>query len=434
MMNRFFASIFFFSVILNASYYQDEIRVEGAKFRPLNLAMPNFKLHTPSTDLSKFSDGLWRRLNTQLNDSGVFKILDRKGYLKSGSEAGVSKDEIKFVNWRNIGAEGLIRIRLDQKNQETLVDVFAYKLASTNQYFNKQYSVRSTQLKQLSNGIADDIFEYFTGEPGAFSTKLAAVKLVKGQKQLVLMDMDGEHEKQLTKSKSPSLLPTFSLDGRKLFFTSYERKNPDLYNIDLKSGAVKLFSGKKGLNVGGNTSPDGKSIAVTLSRDGNSEIYLLHPNGKIKQRLTFSWGIDTSPNFSPDGKQLAFVSARSGEPHIYVMNVDGSDQRRLTFRGTYNQTPRYSPDGKKIAFTARDETNTYDIFLVDVKSGQISRVTQNQGSNEEPSFSPNGRFLVFTSTRSSGRDIYLTNLDGSFQKRVTSGGKYWTPVWGPYAK
>lgn len=424
----------FFSSLLQAAYYQDEIRVEGAKFRPFNLALPEFKHQSGQKSLATFSNTLLSSLEAKLDESGVFKILSRKGYLVKPSETGVTKNEINFSAWRNIGAEGLVRARVTPLKNQVRIEIYAYQLANTGKYFTKEYLVDYSQLNSVSNGIADDVFEFFTGEPGAFSTKFAAVKLVNGQKQIVTMDMDGQFEKQLTKGASPSLLPVFSRDGQALFFTSYARRNPDLYRMDLKEGKHKIFSKYQGLNVGGNASPDGKSIAVTLSRDGNSEIYLLHPNGKVKKRLTFSWGIDTSPNFSPDGSQIAFVSARSGQPHIYMMNADGSDQKRLTFRGTYNQTPRFSPDGKKIAFTARDETNTYDIFLIDVKTREITRVTQAQGSNEEPWFSPNGRFLVFTSTRDKGRDIYLTNLDGSFQKKVTKSGKYWTPVWGPYRK
>src|SRR5262249_23182819 len=148
-------------------------------------------------------------------------------------------------------------------------------------------------------------------------------------------------------------------------------------------------------------SPDGSRMAVTLTRGGNADIYLLTPEGSIIKRLTDGPGIDTSPSWSPDGGQIAFVSNRLGNPQIYVMSADGGGPRRLTYQGTYNQTPRWCPraDTPMLAFTGRDEHLRFDVFTLDVRSGQVTRLTQNQGDNEEPSWAPNCRVIAYKSSR-----------------------------------
>ena len=243
-----------------------------------------------------------------------------------------------------------------------------------------------------------------------------------------MLSADGLEEIRLTRKGGLNLLP--SLRANRLYFTSFREGRPYLYELSNKK--VKRISGYKGLNTGAVLSPKGDSLAITLSKDGNPDIYLINPNtGAVIKKLTNSWGIDTSPSWSPDGSQIAFVSDRHGSPQIWVMNADGSNPKRLTFQGDYNQTPAWSPRGDAIAFTARDERNIFDVFTVRVSDSVITRLTQNQGNNEEPTWSPDGRYLAFTSTRSGRSEVYLSNPDGRFQRKLnTREGTYLTPSWG----
>ena len=140
--------------------------------------------------------------------------------------------------------------------------------------------------------------------------------------------------------------------------------------------------------------------------------------------------IQTSPTWSPDCSQIAFVSSYSGKPQIYVIQADGTGMRRLTWVGNYNTTPDWSPKGDLIAFTARDERNVFDIFTINVKSGEVTRLTQDQGHNREPSWSPDGRYIVFESTRDGKQPrLYLMNADGRWQTRISATPGLRTPTW-----
>ncbi len=360
---------------------QNPIRVEQARFRPFQISVIGDKQ-------------LASQVLQDLELSGVFK------------------DSLPAT------AEGNVVIKVAKGR----VSVQANK---------KAFSYNEGPFRPLSHQIANDIYEYFTGQKGMFNSQIAASKMTPQGKQIALMDFDGHAERVITKSSSINILPMISPSGKEIFFTSYIHKNPDLFSIQTNGSDLKVISNHKGLNSGASFSPDGKKIALTLSASGKGDVYLLNIATKEKTLLTSGGGLNTSPSFSPDGSQIAFVSNRSGNPQIYIMNKDGSNPRRLTFQGKYNQAPKWSPLGDLIVFTARDELNVFDIFLVDVKSGKITRVTQDQGSNEEASFAPNGQMLVFTSTRNGPRELYVSNLDGSFQKKISNGGDYWTPYWGP---
>lgn len=409
-----------------------KITIEGANFRPLPIAVPLVKSPLPG-EQRKLAGVLTNVLRRDLDLSGVFQVLDPRSFIAPASE-GVQHADVSFEAWSNVGAEGLVKAEVKRDGPGYVVTVFLYEVAAARQALSKRYPMTPQNVRQVAHRIADDVFRQFTGEPGVFTTQIAATRRTRRGKQIVLMDFDGSNLRALSTGGALSLLPSFSPDGKTMLFTGYQRGNPDLYEVSVAGGKPRLVSAAPGLNAGGVISPDGSRVALKLSKDKSDEIYVLDRSGKNPRRLTKNLAIDSSPTWSPDGRQIAFVSARMGSPQIFVMNADGSGARRLTRRGKYNQTPRWSPRGDKIVFSARDEFNRFDLFLIDVKSGDITRITQGQGNNEDPWFAPNGRLVVFTSTRSGKRELWVSNLDGSHQRQLTSGGQFWTPTWGPFVK
>jgi TolB protein len=406
--------------------------IEGAEFRPFPVAISRFR--TPpgaKGETTRDALQLAKVVRDDLELSSVFKVLSPKSFIDTD---GVTLNTIKWDDWLNVGADGLVKAIVRGDADNLSVEVHGYEVAAQREGLTKTFTGKSTQLRALAHEIADAVYRYYTAEPSVFLTRIAAVKKIGGEKHVVVMDMDGEQVVQATRGGGLNLLPSFSPSGNTVLFTSYRYDNPDLFEAPAGGGKPTRISNRAGLNTGGRVSADGSKIALTLSQDGNSEVYLLDRRGGLIKRLTKAWGIDTSPSWSPDGKRIAFVSSRAGNPHIYIMNSDGSGQKRLTFQGTYNQTPNFSPRGDLIAFTARDEFNRFDIFTLELATGNIVRLTQDQGNNEDPWFAPNGRLVVFTSTRKGGRQLWITNLDGTHQRRITAGGDHSSPAWGPFPK
>ena len=405
--------------------------VEGGEFRPFPLAIPKMRLGAGSDAQKANAELLTRVVRNDLEMSGSFQLLDEKSFIDTD---GVAPAEVKYADWQNVGAQGLVKTRLTVSGKDLNVEFHGYEVAAQKAVGTKTLTGSVDDVRALAHAISDEIFRTFTGEPGAFRTKIAVVKKVQGEKHVFVVDFDGDGARQITTDGGLNLLPAWSPDAKSLIYTSYRYDNPDLFEKPLGGGDPKPVSRRAGLNTGGRVSPDGSKIAITLSQDGNSELYLLDRAGNVVKRLTNQWGIDTSPSWSPDGSQIAFVSSRAGHPDLYLMDVATGTSKRITFKGDYNQTPSFSPRGTHIAFTARDERNVFDIFVLNVKTGEVKRVTQGQGNNEEPSFSPNGRLLVFTSTRNKGRQLVVSNLDGTKQTVLPSGGEHTSPSWGPFVR
>jgi TolB protein len=407
------------------------LSLSGANFRPLPLAIAP-PLYAGAAASRPAGQEIDDTLVQDLTVSGLFDLLDRKGFLADAGE-GVLVSDIKFPRWQDVGAEGLVKLVVSPGEPIT-AEFHLFNAITGKEELKKRYTGGAAEVRMMAHRFADDLFTFYTREPGAFQTRLAFVRKVRGIKQLFASDWDGHNAVQLTAS-SLNLLPAWSPDGTRVVYTGYLGGTPDLWAYDFRTGkSTQLVHHSSTLITGGCFSQDGRKLAFAMSEeDGNSHIWVSDPDGSNARRLTDGFGINSSPSFSPDGKQLAFVSNRAGNPQLYVVAAEGGAPRRITFQGNYNQTPNWSPRGDLVAFTARDERNVFDIFTVDPSSGKITRLTQDQGNNEQPSFSPNGRLIAFASTRTGTSQLFVMSADGNFQRQMTLGkDATYTPAWGPF--
>ena len=414
-----------------AKVEQPVLSLSGANFRPLPMAIAPALFAGPEAS-REAGKQIEETLAQDLTVSGLFELLDRKSFLADAAE-GVLPAEIKFARWQDVGAEGLIKVVLAPGDPLT-AEFHLYNTVLGKEELKKRYSGSAGEARQLAHRFADDVFTHYTREPGAFRTRLAFVRKVKGVKQIFVGDWDARNAQPIT-AGSMNLLPAWTPKGASVVFTSYKNGSPGLFVYDLAAKSMDmLFKRTSTLVTGASFSPDGSRVVFSMSQDdGNSHLWIAHGDGSNAKRLTDGFGINSSPCFSPDGKRIAYVSNRAGNPQIYVLPAAGGAPKRITFQGNYNQTPDWSPRGDLIAFTARDERNAFDIFTVDPDTLKITRLTQDQGNNEEPTFSPNGRLVAFTSTRKGASHLYVMSADGNFQRQMTFGDDaVYTPSWGPF--
>ena len=412
-------SVLIIHVRVSTAQMKGSIFGPGTRSYPVAVA-PLKDLSGPKAEdvATRFADIVGRDLML----SGYFKILDRSAYIEKPEASGYTVDSINFDNWSVIGALALVKGAYTLQGDNLTLEARLFDVYQRRQLAGRRYHGSVSELRRMANKFADEIIQQFTGDRGPFDSRFAFVSTRDGKfKEVYVMSPDEGDLQQITRNQTINVSPSWSPDSRSLLYTSYKRRNPDLFLIDLISGRETLLSQRPGLNLGAKMSPDGAKIAITVEDNGNADIVVLDRGGKVIRRLTDSWAIDVSPTWSPDGKQIAFCSSRTGSPQVYVMSADGGTARRVTFSGNYNTSPAWSPKGDLIAYVGRSE-GEFNVFTVKVDGGEPRQLTQGAGNNEDPSWGPDGRYLVFSSSRAGRRKLFVTDVTGSSQVQLTHGG------------
>jgi TolB protein len=410
------------------------IDIDSPLQKKIPIAIPEFRYESGDGDTAKQALGqeLAGILSSALSFSGLFQTLEPAVFLQDPKKMGVELKEIRFSDWRFLGADLLVRgsYRIQGERLELtagLFDVIHQKLLFKRTYGNDLAAARKTILI-----FADEMMLHLTGEPGIFQTQIAFVGNTSGHKEIYLADFDGSNIQKLTDDRDMNLSPAWSADGQRISYVGYKQNNPDLYIVNLITKAVERISKRPGLNIAPAWHPKSDRLAATLSFTGNPELYLLDVRGQILKQLTVSWAIDVSPSWSPDGREMAYVSNRAGKPQIYVLNLDSGRSRRLTFEGDYNTSPAWSPRGDWIVYAGL-HNGQFDIFMINPDGRELQQLTGGEGNNENACWSADGRLILFESDRRGKVSLWIMQANGAEQRqlRIDLGGTKTEPAWSP---
>jgi TolB protein len=143
-----------------------------------------------------------------------------------------------------------------------------------------------------------------------------------------------------------------------------------------------------------------------------------------------------SPSTGPTGRIVFTCQIYKDQTseQICIMNADGSDYRRLTTEDDMRHLyPSISPDGGSVVYSAfNKQSKHYEIYELDLSTGENKALTYALGDLNAPEISPDGKTIAFTRffNDPDKPSTWLMDRNGTNLRQVSAVAA-WDPTWSP---
>ena len=228
-------------------------------------------------------------------------------------------------------------------------------------------------------------------------------------------------------------------DGQRIIFTSTRNNlrlpkgdysdpanyptGAELYTCRPDGSELKRLTRNELYEAEVSLSPDGEWVLFGRSIDGRMDLWRMRPDGSDEFQITHTPDLQEGGAFyMPDSKTILFRAwniqdqGQQGMPMtIYTIRHDGTDLQRITYEEGVNWAPNPSPDGVHFVFVKMLPPHNFEVYLMNMVTGEQTQLTYNDAFDGFPSFSPDGHTISFSSSRDAPEgtrrmSIYLMDI------------------------
>ncbi len=222
----------------------------------------------------------------------------------------------------------------------------------------------------------------------------------------------------------PMARAAFSVSNQGLLTYRTERFPLQTFGWVDRAGRVLSTFQKRDTFSNFDVSPDDARVAVTVRAVASqSSLWLLDFDRNLATDISERDASHSDATWSPDGERLAF---RLGS-RVVVRAVDGGPLTTVFDRAGYPET--WSPDGRYL-IQGVPTADGYELWTVDLFTGQSGPLVAGAGSLDEPKFSPDGKWVAYNGS-DAGRtaEVYAIPFPPTGQRHQLSASGGTQPRW-----
>jgi TolB protein len=265
--------------------------------------------------------------------------------------------------------------------------------------------------------------------------KIVLASLRHNSSEIYIMNSDGSDVKRLTETPYWEVSPSFTPDGKGVFFISdQDNYSGEPYVLDLDNNTIKRLAPNLWNVENICWSPDTYHIAFTATENNQNEIQLMDTNSFEIRQLTHSGREKSSLVFSPEGGRIYFSERwyeKDKKPpltvEIYSVNIDGSGLTQLTHDREVKRSFAATSNGR-ILFVKENAKYRNEIWMMDKEGNSPSHLIGGSTHGiSDPKLSPDESKVLFIDDMSKPYeyDIYSVNLAGPHTiRQVTTEREY----------
>ncbi|WP_420388295.1 TolB family protein [Roseivirga sp.] len=234
--------------------------------------------------------------------------------------------------------------------------------------------------------------------------RIAFYSYIDNVPQIFIINLDGSHKEQITKSNLWSIGPVWSAKGDQIYFSQGEGMGTmDVASINLQTREI-VRTQKEGMQFG--LGESGSSILWASRSDGfkfytSSDINLGNQREIVTEFQQY-W-VAKSDNYtiisvSDEGKEGIYLKTGNSFKQLYKIG------------GVKNLS--ISKDEKNIVFESA-ATGSSDIYMASIDGRQLRNLTRSEFTDYMPSLSPGSDFIIFSSNRAEGFQLHKLNLENN---------------------
>jgi Tol biopolymer transport system component len=305
---------------------------------------------------------------------------------------------------------------------------------------DKKKIVEPFVVKRLTQNIS----LYSLGQISPDKKSLAFVAARQGTSpNLFLMNLeDFSISAPLTNLKWGATEPQWSPDSSKIAFAGFGDTGnfADIYITDLKSGGLRKLTANNFSDKEPVFTPDGKRLLFTTDESplpeaafGILHIASVAVTGGKAEYFTDDEISSIRPMIALDGKSMYLVKVeeQSGRHSLWQYDFKGKAIRDLTedrfariHKVVFNPT-----NNTAILWAQRQAEQQDNIYIMDLKSGEVKDLPEPDLPKSNFALSPNGNLIAFVGAAEVGAQLYLfDSVTGTIQQLTFRGSNVYTPI------